>query len=104
MIRRYSSGWGEPRERGRARVAGRVGEVLLDTQQLVVLGHPLAARRGAGLDLAGVGGDGQVGDERVVGLAGAVADHAGETGAVREVDRVERLADRTDLVHLDEQG
>src|SRR5690606_17348713 len=43
---------GEPRERQVARVAGRVPEGLLDAEQLVVLGHSLAAGGSAGLDLA----------------------------------------------------
>src|SRR3984885_8149042 len=104
MIRRYSSGRGEPRERGRASVGGRVGEVLLDAKQLVVLGDPLAAGRGPGLELPRVGGNGQGGEESVVGLARAVADHASPASAVRHADRVEGLAHGADLVHLDEQG
>src|SRR5450432_4604552 len=55
---------GEPRESGGAGVARGIRELLLDPQELVVLGDPLAPRRRAGLDLAGVGGDGEVGDER----------------------------------------
>ena len=52
----------------------RVGaERLLDAQQLVVLGDAIRARRRAGLDLAAAGGDGEVGDRRVLGLARAVA-------------------------------
>src|SRR5919108_480373 len=35
-------------------VARRVPQVLLDAQQLVVLGHPVGAARRARLDLAGV--------------------------------------------------
>ena len=50
------------RERGAAAVRGRLAELLLDAQQLVVLGDAVAARRRAGLDLAAVGGDGEVGD------------------------------------------
>src|SRR6185312_10200617 len=79
-----TSGGGEPRERRRARVARRVAQVLLDAQQLVVLGDPLAPGRGTGLDLPGVGRHGQISDEGIVGLAGAVADHAGEAGPLGE--------------------
>ena len=46
----------EPRERQIAGVAGGVAERLLDAQQLVVLGHPLAAGRRTGLDLAAADG------------------------------------------------
>ena len=55
------------------RVVGDVAELLLDAQQLVVLGDAVGAAGGAGLDLAGVGRHGEVGDGRVLGLAGAVA-------------------------------
>ena len=48
----------------RAAVLGAVAELLFDPQQLVVLGHAVAARGAAGLDLAGAQGDGQVGDRR----------------------------------------
>ena len=67
------------------------------------LGHPLAARRGAGLDLPTVHRDGQVGDGGVLGLAGAVTDHAAVAMSVGQVDGIERLGQRADLVDLDEQ-
>ena len=56
---------------------GRLAELLLDAQQLVVLGDPVGPGRGAGLDLAAVGGHGQVGDGGVLGLPRAVRHHAG---------------------------
>src|ERR1051326_9220025 len=45
----------EPGEGGRAAPRRRGAEALLDAQELVVLGHAVAARGGAGLDLARVG-------------------------------------------------
>src|SRR3954453_23157053 len=66
----------EAREGGRAGVASRVVELLLDAQQLVVLGDPLGPSGRPGLDLAAVGRDREVGDRGVLGLAGAVAPHA----------------------------
>ena len=57
-----------------ARIARLVAQLLLDADQLVVLGEPVGARQRAGLDLAGVGGDRDVGDGGVLGLAGAVRD------------------------------
>src|SRR5690606_1880077 len=95
---------GQARERGGAGVAGAVAEQLLDPQQLVVLRDPVAAGGGPGLDLPGVGGHGQVGDGGVLGLAGAVADHAGPAGAVRALHRVEGLGERADLVDLDQHA
>src|SRR5258707_8412011 len=47
-------------------------EQLLDADELVVLGEPVGARERAGLDLPAIGGDGEVGDGRVLGLARAV--------------------------------
>ena len=57
-----------------AGVGGRVAELLLDPDQAVVLGGALAADRRPGLDLAGAEGDGEVGDDRVLGLARALGD------------------------------
>src|SRR6478735_5387023 len=95
---------GEAREGAGAGVDRGVVELLLDAQQLVVLGDPLGPRRGAGLDLAAVGRDGEVGDRGVLGLAGAVAHHAPVPRALGHLDGVERLGERADLVDLDEQG
>src|SRR5690606_7433004 len=58
-------------ERVAAGVAGIRAQRLLDTQQLVVLGHAVAAAQRAGLDLGGGGGHGDVGDGGVLGFAGA---------------------------------
>src|ERR671935_195507 len=57
-------------ERRAARELGVGAERLLDPQQLVVLRHAVRARRRAGLDLAAAGGHREVGDGRVLGLAG----------------------------------
>src|SRR6516165_252347 len=53
-------------------------QVLLDAQQLIVLGDAIGAAGGAGLDLAGVGGYRDVGDGRVLRLTAAMADDGGE--------------------------
>ena len=50
---------------------GRAGG---DLQEPVVFGDALAAGGGAGLEVAAAGADGEVGDEGVFGLAGAVGD------------------------------
>ncbi len=52
-----------------AAVHGVAAEDLLDAEQLVVLGDAVGAAEGPGLDLAGVGGDGDVGDGGVLSLA-----------------------------------
>src|SRR5580704_4734043 len=60
------------RERGAPWEARRFAQVLLDPEQLVVLGHAVRTGRRAGLDLSRVHRHDQVGDGRVLGLAGAV--------------------------------
>src|SRR4029079_12730924 len=91
---RYRSSARVPGERTGAGVAGGVGEVLLDPEELVVLRDPLGAGRGTGLDLVAVGGDREVGDGDVLGLTRPVAHHAPEAVAVRELHRVEGLGER----------
>ena len=49
-------------------------------------------------------GDRQVGDRGVLGLARAVAHHAAVAVPMGQVDGVERLGQRADLVHLDQEG
>src|SRR5690349_314291 len=53
-------------------VAGLCAELFLDPDKLVVLREPVRARQRAGLDLAAIRGDGQVGNGGILGLAGAV--------------------------------
>ena len=48
--------------------------------------------------------DGEVGDRRVLRLAGAVGHHDRVAARLREPDRLDRLRQRPDLVHLDEDG
>ena len=79
-------------------------QLLLDPQQPVVFLHPLGAAGGAGLDLAGIQGCGQVGDGGVAGLAGAVGDDGGVPGAVGQLDGLQGLGEGADLVELDEDG
>src|SRR5438105_11368975 len=46
-----------------------------DAEELIVLRHPIGAAKRTGLDLAGVVCDRNVGNRRVFGLAGTMADH-----------------------------
>ncbi|OEI69359.1 phosphopyruvate hydratase [Curtobacterium sp. ER1/6] len=89
-------------ERGAAGVDGGVTELLLDAEQLVVLRDAVRAGRGAGLDLATVDGHRDVRDGGVLGLARAVRQDRGHAVALRQGDGVERLGQRADLVHLDQ--
>ena len=88
----------------RPRIAGAAAELALDPEQPVVLGHPLGARRCPGLDLAGAHRHDEVGDRRVLGLAGTMADDRGPAGPPGEVDRLDRLGQGADLVELDQDG
>src|SRR5206468_3143672 len=77
---------------------GGVAQLLLDPQQPVVLGDAIGARGGAGLDLAGTGGDSEVGDGGVLGLARAVGDHRGVAGLAGGANRLQGLREGADLV------
>src|SRR6185295_15601177 len=92
----------DPRERTPAAVGGPAPELIFDPQQLVVLRRSVRTGRRTRLDLAAVRGDGDVGDRRVLGLAGPVGDDGRIPVPVGELDRVERLAECSDLVDLDE--
>src|ERR1700676_3934536 len=59
-------------QRGPSRVFRLSAEFLLDAQQLVVLRGAVGAGQRSGLDLSTVGGDREVGDGGVLGLAGTV--------------------------------
>src|SRR5690606_16332194 len=71
-------------------------------QQLVVLGHPVAAAQRTGLDLGGGGGHGNIGDGGVLGLARAVRDHGRVLRRVGHGDGLEGFGQGADLVDLDQ--
>ena len=81
---------------------GVAAEFLFDAEELVVFGEAVGAGEGAGLDLAHVEGDGDVGDGGVFAFAGAVAEDGGVTVAFGEFDSVEGFGEGADLVDLDE--
>src|SRR5450830_1270037 len=91
-----------PREGAPARVDGLVTQLLLDAKQLVVLGDAIGAAGRAGLDLACASRHGEIGDGRILGLSGAVRDHRRVAVLARQLDAVERLGERADLVQLDQ--
>ena len=64
----------------------------------------IGAAGAAGLDLAAVRGDGDIGDRRILGLAGAVADHGGPAGAMGHLDGFEGFGQGADLVDLDQDA
>ena len=87
-----------------AEILSHIVQLLLDAEQLVVLGDPVSAAGGAGLDLAGVGAHHDVGDGGILGLAGAVRDNGGVAMTVGQLDGVQGLGQGADLVDLDEDG
>src|SRR5439155_4554176 len=97
-------GLAEAREGARTREAGRLPQLPLDPQELVVLGDAVAARGGAGFDLARFPGHREVRDGGVLGLAGAVADDRRVAAAEREPHGLRRLGQRADLVDFHEDG
>src|SRR5690242_10259488 len=90
-------------QRGAAEVAGFVAELVGDPEELVVFREPVGARERAGLDLAAVCRHSEIGDRRVLGLARAMREHGGVAGALRGIDRLERLRQRADLVELHQE-
>jgi hypothetical protein len=52
--------------------SGRSAKFLLDPEELVVFCYAIRAARRTGLDLAGVAGDREVGNERILRLTGAM--------------------------------
>src|SRR3954471_15766413 len=79
-----------------------LAELLLDAQELIVFGGPIGTRKGAGLDLPAIGGDGEIGDGGILGLARTVRHHRGIAGLVGHLDGRKRLGQRADLVDLDQ--
>src|SRR5688572_306457 len=92
------------RQEERAAVESGGVELFLDSQELVVLGHAIGSRGGAGLDLAGAHGDSQIGDRRVFGLAAAVAGDARIAMTVGKLNGRDCLGQRADLIDLDQNA
>src|SRR6185312_17113534 len=63
-----------PQDRA-AGVACRGSQHRLDAHELVVLRRAVAACQAAGFDLPAIRCHGEIGDRRVLGLAGAMAHH-----------------------------
>ena len=89
-------------EGGAAGVDGDFAQALFDAKELVVLRHAVGAAHRTRLDLTGIQAHRDVRDRAVFRFARAVRDDGGVAGALRHFDRFERLRQRADLVHLDE--
>merc|ERR1719240_107577 len=86
-----------------ARVDASIAKLLLDTKELVVLGEALRPARRARLDLAGAKADHQIRDEGVLRLPGAVRHHDSPALVLAHLASLDRLRNRPDLVHLQEE-
>src|SRR4029079_12041318 len=96
-----SDGRSDAIERATRKLAG-APELLFDAEELVVLRDPVRTTGRPGLDLPCPGGDGEIGDERILGLARSVRDHRQISRRSRHLDRLERFAQRSDLIDLDQ--
>eukprot|EP01084_Bolivina_argentea_P292679 503225_1 len=84
-------------------VLGVAAKLLLDAQELVVLGSALATAGGTGLDLTAAQGDDEISDVGVLGLTRAVRDHDGPALGLAQLGGLDSLGDGADLVDLEEQ-
>src|SRR6266478_283665 len=89
-------------ERFKAQDPPRPAQFLLNPQQLVVLGDAVRARCRSGLDLSRPGRDGEVGDDRVFAFARSMRDHRRVAVPQRQIDGVESLTYRSDLINFDQ--
>lgn len=87
-----------------AGVLGSGAQLLLNAEDLVVLGEALWAARGSSLDLAGGESHHQVGDEGVLSLTGPVGDHGAPAIALGQEMGLDGLCDGADLVDLQQQA
>ena len=79
---------------------GHVRICLGDPKQLVVLRHPVSPTKRACLDLTATQTNRQVSDSRVLGLATPMAHHCIKTIRFSQLDGINRLAERADLIRL----
>src|SRR6476620_3430605 len=77
-------------------------EIFFDAQELIVFGDSIRARQRSRFDLSGISRDGEIGDERILRLAGAMRDNRGETVSLRQFDAIQRFRERADLIDLDQ--
>ena len=85
-------------------IAGLCAEFVFDFQEAVVFRDALAAAGRACLDLPHTGSHSQVGDARVIGLAGTVRDDCAVSILAGNLNAFERFSKSADLVQLDQNG
>src|SRR5579862_9079404 len=80
----------------------RPAELFFNSQQLVVFCDAVGARGGAGFNLPRSRRDGEIGNKSIFTLARPVRDYGRIAIAPGEIDCIKRLADRSNLIDLDE--
>ena len=85
-----------------ARVARRRAELVLNSQETIVLRDAIRAGRRAGLDLPGVRGNRDIRNRRVLRFAGAMRRNRRIPRALRHLNGFQRFRQRANLVHLDQ--
>ena len=75
-----------------------------DSQQSIVFSQPLAAGDRADFDVVGRDADGQIGQKIVFGLAAAGADDRAIAVFLASRSVRQRLGQRADLIHFDQDG
>lgn len=85
-------------------VDGLVTQLLLDSQELVVLSQSLGSVWSTGLDLTRSQTNRQVSNEGVFGLTRSVGNHHTPVGGVGVLSSLDGLGQRTNLVNLQQQG
>src|SRR5256884_574021 len=96
--------WDRPgllREWGLAVEPRRGTKLFFDPQKLIVLCDAVGAAGRAGLDLPSRGSHGEIGDKSIFGFAGAVGDDGVVARSARQLDRLNRFGDASDLIQLD---
>ena len=86
------------------REVGGTSQLLLNAQELVILGHPIASARSPRLDLARVQTHDDIGDGGIFRLTRAVRNDARPAGPMGQLYSSDSLGKRANLVHFAEQG
>src|SRR5690606_4138343 len=77
-------------------------QLLLDPQQLIVLGNPIRTAQGACLDLSSGSTHCQIGNCRIFGFAGTVRNHRRVSRVFSHFNGVQSLGQAANLVKLDQ--
>lgn len=83
---------------------GTASELLLNTENLVVLSEAVGTARRSRLDLTSAKSNDEVTNKVVFSLTRAMADHNAPAGGLTHVGGLNRLGDSADLVDLQEQS